>query len=489
MNIAFASSEVVPFAKTGGLADVSGSLPIELAKLGHSVKVFMPKYYSVDEKKYNLEYLYSIGEMRIRVDGYPHAVHVSKGKLPKSEVEIYFIDAPYFFHRHQIYTNDLDEADRFILFSKSAIELIQRLGWRPDIFHCNDWQTGLIPLLLKENYSWDRMFDKTATVLTIHNIGYQGRFSKDTVGKAELGPHHFYPGGPIEYEDGINFLKAGIMFADVINTVSETYAKELLTPEYGHGMQSFLAQRKDVLFGILNGVDYNLWDPSTDRHIPHHYNPNDLTGKLKNKHFLLERLKMPYIKNVPVIGLISRLVPQKGFDIIADALNDLIKLNAQWVVLGSGNYEYEQLFNYMAAHHREKFSVYLGFNDELAHLIEAGSDIFLMPSKYEPCGLNQIYSLKYGTVPVVRKTGGLADTVHDWNEFNSYGMDSGNGFSFYDYNSFALLSSVQRALGDYHNIPVWKKIQQNGMSRDFSWKSSAEKYAGLYQIAVLKSKF
>jgi len=480
MKIAFVSSEVYPYAKTGGLADVSGALPKELAKLGHEVRVFMPKYYPVSEYEYNLHYDNYIGEMKIHIGEISHNTHVFHGYMPDSTVDIYFIHNPHYFHRQQIYTDNWDEDERFILFQKAVIESIQRMGWSPDLIHCNDWQTSLIPLLIKDNYSWDRLFENTSTLLTIHNIGYQGRFSPETLGKAEINGKYFYPNGPIEMKGDVNFLKAGIHFADKINTVSPTYANELLTPEYGAGLDNSLWQRKGDFSGILNGVDYSIWNPEIDKHIPNHYSINDLSGKLENKKFLLKHFNIKYNPTIPLIGIISRMVVQKGFDIIAEVLNELMDLEAQWIILGRGESKYENMFDVLAYKYPGKIGVYIGYNNKLSHLIEAGADIFLMPSHYEPCGLNQIYSLKYGTVPVVRKTGGLADTVQDWNEYNSYGQDIGNGFSFYEYSGKALLQSVNRAINDFHNKPVWKKIQYNGMIKDYSWHHSAEEYNNLY---------
>lgn len=486
MKIAFASSEVVPFAKTGGLADVSGALPRELEKLGCDIKIFMPKYSSVDEHKFNLEYQSWASPMPIRVAGVVYDVHIHKGYLPNSKVEIYFIDCPYFFHRHNLYTNDLDEDQRFVCFSKSVIETLQRLRWSPDIVHCNDWQTGLIPLYIKDNYSWDKMFANTATVFTVHNIGYQGKFSPQTLFNAEISEDLFYHGGRIEQDGLVNFLKTGLSFADVINTVSETYAKELMTPEYSAGMHHLLKYREKDFYGIINGVDYDVWNPETDKLIPYNYSKEDFSGKEKNKEELLKKFNMPYQKEIPLIGIVSRLAIQKGFDLIQSALGELMQFNAQWIILGSGEQKYENMFQALHEQMHHKVGAYIGYNNNLAHLIEAGADIFLMPSHYEPCGLNQIYSLKYGTVPVVRKTGGLADTVQDWNEYNTYGMDIGNGFSFVDYRPEALVNAIQRALVDYHNKPIWRKIQLNGMNKDYSWKHSALQYEELYKKARLK---
>jgi starch synthase len=484
MKIAFVSSEVFPYAKTGGLADVAGTLPKELSKLGDEVIVFMPKYNTFGEAEYALHYSWDIGEIPIRLAGEIRSVHVHTATLPDSNVRIFFIDCPYYYHRFRIYTNDKDEDERFLLFSKGVIEVLQRIGFAPDIIHCNDWQTGVLPLLLRNNYGWDKMFDKSATVFTIHNIGYQGRFTKASFAKAEIKDEYYLHGGLGEYEGGINFLKTALFTSDIINTVSNTYAQELLTSEFGHGMEPFLQKRKNDLWGILNGIDYKQWNPETDQFIPHHFSINDLSGKLENKKFLLKKSYIPFDENKPLIGIVSRLVSQKGFDLIQSVLYDLVSLDAQWVILGSGEPEYEKMFYDLSHYFPNKVWSYIGFNNELSHLIEAASDIFLMPSKYEPCGLNQIYSLKYGTVPVVRKTGGLADTVLDWNEYLAQGMEIGTGYSFSDYTPSALLHSVKRAVGDFHNKEVWKKIQLNGMEKDYSWEKSAKLYQQMYEQAI-----
>lgn len=486
MKIAFVSSEVVPYAKTGGLADVAGSLPIELSKLGHEVKVFMPNYKSIDHNKYFINRIETIPDFPVRVAGWDRDVKLYNCFLPNSNVEIIFVDHPYYFHRDKIYTDDWDEDERFIFFQKGVIESLQRLQWKPDLINCNDWQTAIIPLLVKDNYSWDNFFDNIAFVYTIHNIAYQGRFGTDTLKRAEIAPKFFNPPGIIEHGGDVNFMKAGIMMSEIVSTVSETYAKELLTSEYGAGMESYLKYRVQDFYGIVNGVDYDIWSPEKDKLIPHHFSIKNFDGKKKNKIELLEKFGLSAHDNVPVIGIISRMVSQKGFDIIAPILNELMNMNIQLIVLGSGDKKYENLFINYAYYYPHKVGAFIGFNNELSHLIEAGSDIFLMPSNYEPCGLNQIYSLKYGTVPVVRKTGGLADTVKDWNEYNSQGMDIGNGFSFYDYSPAALLQSIIRAVNDFNNKPVWKKIMTNGMSADYSWKHSALQYVELYKKAIAK---
>lgn len=483
MQIAFVASEAIPYAKTGGLADVSGALPRELEKCGHKVKLFLPKYYSINEQHFPLIYMDSLGEIPVRVNHTAHNITVYKGKLPQSVVEVYFINCPHFFHRHSLYTNDHDEDERFLLFNKAVIETIQRLSWKPDIIHCNDWQTGLIPLLIKENYSWDILFNGVSTVFTIHNIGYQGLFKKETAHKAELKEEHLYD-DTIVHNGLFSFLKSAISFADKINTVSETYAKELLTAEYGAGLNKSLAKRLTDYSGIINGVDYNIWNPETDKNIPFNYSLRDLSGKQKNKEFLLKKINLPFDSKTPLIGMVSRMAAQKGFDLFASSAEYLMSFNAQWVVLGSGEKEYEQLFLLLQKEYPQKLAVSFGYNNELAHLIEAASDIFLMPSQYEPCGLNQIYSLKYGTVPVVRKTGGLADTVRDWDELLFNGSEDGTGFSFEQYDGYALTNAFDRALKHFQNKSVWSKIQLNGMMKDFSWNHSAEQYSELYKKAV-----
>ncbi|MEW6653355.1 MAG: glycogen/starch synthase [Bacteroidota bacterium] len=488
MKIAFVSSEVFPYAKTGGLADVAGSLPIELSKLGNEIKVFMPKYNIFGEAEHGLHYLWNIGEIPVRTAGNVHSVHVHTAKLPRSNVEVYFVDCPYFFHRFRVYTNDNDEDERFILFMKGVIEILQRISWAPDVIHCNDWQTGLLPLLLKENYGWDMLFRNTATVFTIHNIAYQGKFSKESFGKAEIKEEHYLNGGIGVFEGSVNFMKTAILTSDVINTVSKTYAHELLTPEYGEGMQSYLRERADDFYGIINGIDYQVWNPEKDVLLPFQYSAANLSGKLQNKKFLLEQLGFEFIEEVPLIGIVSRMVSQKGFDIIGYGLNELMSLNAQWVILGSGEQRYEEMFLYAKEQNPHKLYFYRGFNNELSHFIEAAADIFLMPSRFEPCGLNQIYSLRYGTVPVVRKTGGLADTVLDWNEHLAKGDEIGTGYSFYDYTARALVQTVQRAIHDFRLKDVWQKIQQNGMNKDYSWRRSAERYVELYKQALIKKR-
>ena len=486
MKVAFVSSEAVPYAKTGGLADVAGALPKALEKLGSEVKLFIPKYYSIDESKFGLNYDWSLGEIPIKISNRIRSVHVYKSLLPESSIEVNFIDCPHYFHRDQIYTDGFDEDERFILFSRGVIETLQREKWTPDIIHCNDWPTGLLPMYLKENYAWDNLFKNTASIFTIHNIGYQGRFSKETLKHAEIRSELFYPQSPIEFDGDVSFMKAGIKFSDIVNTVSKTYAKEILTPEYGEGMEGVLLEKENDLYGILNGVDYGVWDPEVDKFLPYQYSLNNLENKKRNKEHLLSRFNVKFDEKIPLIGIVSRMTRQKGFDIFEEVLQELMKLETQWIILGSGEDKYEEMFRKLQTSNPEKVAVYIGFNNELSHLVEAGSDIFLMPSHYEPCGLNQIYSLKYGTIPVVRKTGGLADTVKDRDEFYSNGEEKGNGFSFNKYDGYSFLKTVQRAIGLFNNKSIWNKIQLNGMNEIFSWETSARKYLDIYNVARQK---
>ncbi len=486
MKIGFIASEVVPFAKTGGLADVAGALPKEISKLGHEVKVFMPKYSIIQEKEFKLAPVKKMGVIPIKMADTTQNTAVYHSSLPDSNVEVYFLDCPYYFDREAIYTNDPDEDERFILFSKGVMEIMRHMQWQPDIVHCNDWQTGLIPVYIRDNYNRDEFFSKTKSVFTIHNIGYQGIFPIKSADTAEIKPEYVDSPGGAEHYGSISFLKAGILFADVVNTVSPTYAKELLTPELGFAMEKFLENRGQNFSGIINGVDYAEWNPETDKLIPYNYSAADLSGKEKNKKELLDQFNLPFSKDIPVIGIVSRLVGQKGFDLIARSLEFLSKLPVQWVILGNGEEVYEEMFKSFADMRPDKAAVHIGYSNELAHLIEAGADMFLMPSKYEPCGLNQIYSLKYGTVPIVRKTGGLADTVQDYDEYLQKGEESGNGFAFTEYNGFEFTDAVERALKYYQKKDVWNTIIKNGMACNYSWTSSAEKYVELYKKAVGK---
>lgn len=480
MKIAFIASECFPYVKTGGLGDVVGALPKALANEDCEVKIFLPLYGGIKTAQHELKPLDEFQSIPVRIGDKEVAFNLWHGLLPGSEIDVYFIDCPVYFHREMPYTNDPDEDERFILFQIAVIETLQRLKWAPDVIHCNDWQTSLIPVYLKTNYKWDKLFDKTSTLLSIHNIGYQGRFSKNSIYNAGLSYSQYYPGGPYELDSTFCFLKAGILFSEIITTVSPTYAKEIQTKEFGAGMEGVLNVRKVNLYGVLNGIDTDLWNPKKDKYITHHYSKKDFKDKAKCKRDLLEEAKIEYKEDVPAIGIISRFAGQKGFELLFPIVNELMNLDFQLLVLGSGEDKTEKFFEQLALSFPERVNTYIGYSNMLAHNITAGCDMFLMPSHYEPCGLNQMYSLNYGTVPIVRKTGGLADTVRDFHEFDS----KGNGFTFNDYTPYALYSTIERAINTFKDKKVWEEIVHRSMKEDFSWEHSAKEYIRLYELAM-----
>lgn len=478
LKICFVSSEVVPFVKTGGLGDVSGALGKYLSRKGHDIRVFTPYYSTTDTRSQPVQVVEFLQNVPVHFGGFTLYFTALTAKLPDSGCEVYFIHCEGLYNRSKIYTEEGDEYLRFALLSRAAIECCQRMGWGPDIFHCNDWQTALIPLYLKTIYQWDGLFKQSKTVLTIHNIGYQGMFSADAVDKLMFGGYrHMLP--PEDLGAGmINYLKLGIIYTDMLTTVSPTYAQEIQTEEYGSGLHQMLEYRKYRLAGILNGVDYHEWSPENDPYIPHKYSIKDLSGKEKNKKALLERMDLPYDPDAPVYGIISRLTSQKGFELLYAVLWDILSnYDLRFVVLGSGEDKYTRFFQSARDYFPGKLAFYDGYHIELSHWIEAGSDMFVMPSRYEPCGLNQIYSLKYGTAPIVRKTGGLADTVqlYDWV------TQTGTGFVFEYFNGDSLRWAIDYAFSTFHNKEAWQKIMHNGMAQNFSWEVQVEKYIELYE--------
>lgn len=481
LRIAFVTPEAVPFAKTGGLADVSGALTKTLAEMGHSVKLFMPKYRQVSRTASNMTRLDFRVKCRIGEAAFEGDVFYLPGA--KAGLEVYFIGNDYFFDRSELYRdpetkmdyNDNDE--RFIFFCKAVMQTVKNLGWTPDVIHANDWQSALVPAFLKTSHKGNDLFRNTRSVFTIHNMGFQGKFPADTFQKLGLDSSYFRAAGPFEFWDDVNFMKSAIYFADRITTVSPTYANEIqLSDEYGKGLHGVLKSRSDHLSGVLNGVDYNIWSPKRDGLIPYRYYPGNLSGKKKNKLELLRKCGFPIRMEHPLIGVVSRLDVQKGFDLLEEIIDDVLSLDIQFVLLGTGDERYHLLFQNVEQRYRDKFRAFLEFDNRLAHLIEAGADMFLMPSRYEPCGLNQLYSLKYGTVPIVRKTGGLADTVIDFDEDSLWGT----GFVFEKYESGKLLKTIRRAVSLFSRKRVWHKIVKQGMSQDFSWQNSARKYTELY---------
>jgi starch synthase len=468
MKILFVSPEVVPFAKTGGLADVAGSLPKALKEIGHDVRVFMPRY------------------RKVTGDRKPVTREVSEGRIPDSGVIVYFYEnEEYFGSREELYQvkgrDYPDNLERFTAFCQAALKFLKEINWRPDIVHCNDWQSALVIAYLKIIYKDDPFFQRTATVYSIHNMGYQGAFPKDKLPLTGLGWDQFVP-DKLEFWGNIALTKAGFVYADVINTVSETYAKEIQTPEYGHGLEGLLRSRTRDVYGIVNGLDYDVWNPATDPQIVKRYNRMTLSLKVENKIALQKEQDLPQRKTIPLMGMISRLADQKGFDILAGAIEDILHLHCQLVILGTGEPKYHELLKKMKEKYPEHIGVNLGFDAALAERIYAGSDLFLMPSKYEPCGLGQLISFRYGTVPIVRSTGGLADTVKEFDPKTG----EGDGFTFSQYASKALLSAVKKALQTYEKKSIWKILQEKVMDYDYSWDASAKTYVSLYLKALAK---
>ncbi len=492
LKILFVTSEIVPFVKTGGLADVSAALPQMLSEIGHEVRIVVPKYGAVDDRKFKIHEVVRLKDLTVKIGDKDVVFSLKSCFLPgpKVRVQIYFLDnQEYFGSRNSLYMDPKtgkdypDNDERFILLNLSVFELISKLGWLPDIIHCNEWQTGLIPAYLKTVYKDDPMFSKFKTLFTIHNLAYQGDFPKSVFDKTEL-PKELNSNKGVLKNGRMNFLKTGLMFSDVINTVSETYANEIRTDNVlSEGLKPVLSKRKNDLYGIVNGIDTRVWNPEKDNHLPKKYSAKNLEGKLINKQELAKKFGFKYDEKIPIIGIVTRLYNIKGLDLISDIFPDLMKLDIQMVLLGTGDKKYHTFFEKMSQKFKNKFASYLGFNDELAHLIEAGADIFLMPSMYEPCGLNQMYSLVYGTVPIVRETGGLADTVINFNEKNG----EGNGFVFKKYDSKELLKEVKKAVKLFDDKKSWAKIMRNGMKSDFSWLSSAKKYLELYKTILNSS--
>jgi starch synthase len=485
MNILYVSPEIVPFAKTGGLADVAGALPKHLAELGHEVALMMPLYRAVREGS---QPLIDTGKsVSVPVDGQIVAGHLFQSHLPGSKVKVYLLDNPAYYDRDGLYvlpgTNRdyRDNCERFVFFARGVLEAAEVLGIQPDIIHANDWQAGLIPVYLKTLYAQNRAVSGARTLFTIHNLAYQGTFRQAEMELTGL-DWSLFNWHQLEFYGKLNCLKGGLVFADVLSTVSRRYAEEIQSEEFGCGLEGVLMERSKDLFGVVNGVDYSEWNPANDPLIPAPYGPGDLSGKAACKAALLKKMGLPTEGDAPLVGIISRLAKQKGFDILQDAMDDLMALDLKMVVLGTGDEAYQEFLKAATLKYPRKLAVRLSFSNELAHQIEAGSDMFLMPSHYEPCGLNQLYSMKYGTVPVVRAAGGLADTVVDY----SRGANLATGFVFDDYTGDALLEVVRRAVAGYADRAAWSALVANGMAQDWSWGRSAAEYVALYEKARSK---
>ncbi len=484
LKVLFVVSEAVPYAKTGGLADVAGTLPYALRELGADVKVLMPYYGQVQQKKIPMQTAFEDLESRLGDDALGFdVVTPADGDAP-----FYFVAREEFFARSQLYGTPkgdyFDNLERFSFFCGAVHPFCEALKFAPDIIHCHDWQASLVPVYLKYRWGGEKIFAQTKSLLTIHNLAYQGLFPKKKFPLLGLDWSAFSING-LEFYDQINLLKGGIVFADVINTVSRGYSYEIQTTEFGCGLEGVLRDRSDALFGIVNGVDYDDWNPETDRLITATYGPKDLKGKDEDKAALMEAYNLDKkFAKAPLLGIISRLADQKGFDLVAEVLPKLMAQDVMLVILGTGEEKYHELLTQEAKKYPGKLGVKIAFDNGLAHLIEAGSDMFLMPSRYEPCGLNQLYSMKYGTVPVVRATGGLMDTVTPVEKAKG----SGTGFLFSEYSAEAFLGALNQSLEAYQDKKLWKKIMLNAMAEDFSWSASAKAYLKLYDRLVQGAK-
>jgi starch synthase len=481
MNLAFAASEAAPLAKTGGLADVVGALPRELVKLGHNVTVYLP-FYARIRKQIAGEPKYLVRSITIPFRYYNRFVGVVDGGT-RDRVQYCFIDCPELFDRAELYgsagVDYTDNAERFGLFCRATIEAAKLLGV-PEVFHVHDWQAALIPVYLRTTYASDPALHSAATVLTIHNAAYQGAFPPRTTEEL-LFPWDVFTMDKLEQYDHFNFLKGGIVFSDQVTTVSRKYAEEIQTAEFGEQLEGVLHGRADDLHGILNGVDYAQWNPAVDRYLAAHFTPENLDGKRICRADLLHAFGLEKIGDAtPVIGIVSRLATQKGFGILAQIAEDLAERDLAVVALGTGESFYENLLRGWAFRHPASVAVQIRYDETLAHKIEAGADMFLMPSLYEPCGLNQIYSLKYGTVPIVRATGGLDDTIEEWDAKKG----TGTGFKFTGYEPAGLLAEIDRALEAFQDKKGWAQLMRNGMAQDYGWSGSAKEYARVYEAAV-----
>jgi starch synthase len=479
LKILYLSAECVPFAKTGGLADVAGALPKAVRAMGHDIRVMMPRYGRVEIGKFGLKQVLERVDVPMDERTEPATIYEGCIGAHASETPIYFVDSPRYFDRQGIYMYP-DDAERFIFFSRAALETCRALDWQPDVIHCNEWHTALIPNWLKTVYRDDAFFASIATLYTAHNLEYQGIFGYRILEIAGLADVGFiaHPDVAPDLNYVVDLMARGLLFADIINTVSETYAQEILEPEHGQRLDPLLRDRRDRLFGILNGIDTELYNPATDPNIAVQFDVATMDKRAGNKAALQAEAKLAVHPETPIISIVSRLIDQKGFDLISAIADPLLRhTGCQLVVMGTGEMRYHDALNGLAARYPERVAVFLTFNRPLEQRIYAGSDIFLMPSRFEPCGLNQMVAMRYGTVPVVHAVGGLADTVHDYTPETG----EGNGFSFATYDTMALFAALVRALETYRHKSVWRQLVRRCMAADFSWDRSARKYVDLYQ--------
>ncbi|MGT2742018.1 glycogen synthase GlgA [Streptococcus plurextorum] len=473
MKLLFVAAEGAPFAKTGGLGDVIGALPKSLAQKGHEVAVVLP-YYDVVDAKFGhqvedlLSFYTAVGWRR---------AYVGIKKLVRDKVTFYFIDNQQYFFRGKVY-GDWDDGERFAFFQLAALEMMERVSFIPDILHVHDYHTAMMPFLLKEKYHWIEAYRRIKSIFTIHNIEFQGQFDPIILGDLFGVGHERYADGTLRWNNCLNWMKAAILYADRVTTVSPSYASEIQTPAFGKGLDQMMRMESGKLSGIVNGIDTALFDPETDAMLPHHFSSKDLSGKAKNKSALQERLGLPVRDDVPLIGIVSRLTDQKGFDLVVNELHNILQYDVQIALLGTGYDAYEQSFAWFGQTYPHKLSANLTFDLTLAQQIYAGADLFLMPSAFEPCGLSQMMAMRYGTLPLVSEVGGLRDTVTPYNAFDQ----TGTGFTFGEFSGYWMTKTLELALEVYHNRPDdWKMLQQNAMTRDFSWDTASQAYMELYQ--------
>ena len=481
LSICLAASEFAPFAKTGGLGDVAAALSEHLHRQGHDVRPFLPLYASLDRQDYEFTPVSFLQGIPLEMGRFSLEFSVFTTVL-ESGLTVYFIHCPALYGRKEIYSGEWDESLRFAALSRAIIESCQRMGWGPQLFHCNDWHTSLIPIYLRTVYAWDRLFEDSRTVLTLHNLGFQGVFPSQVLSDLQLDAHQELFFQEDLKAGRVNFLKTGLLYSSVVTTVSRSYAQEIQASEQGRGLEGLLYQRRDSLVGIVNGVDYDQWSPEKDTLIPSNYSADDLEGKAENKRALMSAMGLEEDRDTPLLAVVSRLTHQKGFDLLFDTLAPVIASGrAKLVVLGSGEKRYAEFFHWLAERFPQRAAFHEGYSNELAHKIEAGADIFLMPSRYEPCGLNQMYSLRYGTVPLVRKTGGLADTV----ELYDPEKDTGTGFVFEHLTPSGMAWALDFALRTFHDSPdAWRRLQLRGMAKDYSWHRQGQLYEDLYRKIV-----
>ncbi len=477
LRVLFLSAEVFPYAKTGGLADVAGSLPKAIRRLGHDIRIVMPRYGFVDRERWGLREV--IPSLAVPFGEGTETAVVYEAQL--DDVPVYMVDNARFFDRDGIYAYP-DDAERFIFFSRAALELARALDWRPHIVHCNDWHTALVPNWLKTVYRDDPFWQGTRTVFTIHNLAYQGVFGFRVLEVAGLARYGFIAHPQLSrWNHVVHFMGRGLIFADMITTVSPRYAREIMTPEFGAGLDPILRDREDTVVGILNGIDVEEWNPATDAHLSRTYDVNTLDTRKENRRALLEEVHLPVDEDGPVFGFIGRLTEQKGIDLLTQVTGDAVRyLGARFVFLGTGEERWQALLQAAADRHPEHVRAYFTFNNPLAHRIYAGVDVLLMPSRFEPCGLNQMIAMRYGAVPLVREVGGLADTVQDFDPRTG----RGNGFTFREYEAQALYTALVRAAETWKHRGVWRRLQERGMGTDFSWSRSAHQYVDVYRRAL-----